>query len=67
MTITPAPWTLGTHPANHGLVKSAYAVETLHGFYGHMPVYLNQIRDEVGNRIESFLSADEKQAFDNVR
>lgn len=51
----------------YALVKSAYAVETLHGFYGHMPAYLNQIRDEVGDRIESFLSADEKQAFDNVR
>lgn len=49
------------------LVKAAYAVETLQTFYGHMPAYLNQIRDEVGDRIESFLSADEKQAFDKAR
>lgn len=49
------------------LIKYAQAVETLHDFYGHMPASLNEIRDEVGDRIESFLSADEKQAFDKAR
>ncbi len=49
------------------LVKAAYAVETLQTFYGHMPDYLNRIRDEVAARIESFLLDDEKQAFHNAR
>ena len=49
------------------LIKSAMAVETLHDFYGHMPDYLNTIRDEVALRIESFLNADETKAFHNAR
>ncbi len=49
------------------LVKSAQAVETLHDFYGHMPDYLNKIRDEVAARCESFMSAEEVKAFHGAR
>lgn len=49
------------------LIKSAQAVETLQSFYGHMPDYLNTIRNDVAARIESFLFDDEKQAFHNAR
>ncbi len=49
------------------LVKSAQAVETLHSFYGHMPLYLNQIRDEVAARCESFMTDGEAKAFQEVR
>lgn len=49
------------------LVKTAYAVETLQEFYGHMPNYLNTIRDDVAASIESFLSTEEKQVFHNAR
>ena len=49
------------------LVKSAMAVETLLQFYGHMPVYLNTIRDEVAARCEAFMSAEEVKAFHDAR
>lgn len=49
------------------LVKAAQAVVTLHDFYGHMPSHLNAIRDEVAARCESFMTADEQQAFRNAR
>ncbi len=49
------------------LFKSAQAVETLHDFYGHMPDYLNKIRDEVAARCESFMTEGEVKAFQEVR
>ena len=49
------------------LVKYAQAVETLHDFYGHMPDYLNKIRDEVAARCESFMDSFEASAFRGAR
>ncbi len=49
------------------LIKSAQAVETLHDFYGHMPDYLNKIRNEVAARCESFMIDGEAKAFQQVR
>lgn len=49
------------------LVKAAQAVETLHDFYGHMPDYLNRIRDEVAAQIESFMDSFEASAFRGAR
>ena len=49
------------------LIAAAGAVATLHSFYGHMPTHLNIARDEVAERIESFMTPEEVKAFQGAR
>lgn len=63
-----AQYVVKTRGASHSqLLQASQAVETLHDFYGHLTEQLKDIRDDVTDRIESFLTADEKAAFDGAR
>ena len=45
------------------LVKASLALEQLHAFYGHMPEHLGIIREDIRNRVNSFLNTEESKSF----
>jgi hypothetical protein len=48
------------------LLVACESLKALHRFYGYMPEHLLKLREDLKNRCFSYLSEDEKSAFNNV-